>query len=245
MSRRLAAKAREHSDSSFVSATPASCRASDRPNNLCFVAASRLPTSWGTFTAHAFVDDSGKEHLLLTMGDVGNGKPVLTRIHSECLTGDSLFSLRCDCGYQLRSALALIGGEGRGALLYLRQEGRGIGLHNKIRAYELQDSGADTVDANIQLGFEADARDYAICRPMLDHVDMHRLRLMTNNPTKLAAMRNMGIDVVERVALPTGRNPHNGAYLDTKSRRMGHLLEDGPCVDRDEALSLDPAAPGV
>ncbi|TAK47328.1 MAG: GTP cyclohydrolase II [Xanthobacteraceae bacterium] len=196
-----------------------------RAKSVHFVASSKLPTRWGTYTAFAFVDDAGKEHLLLAMGDVANGEPMLARIHSECLTGDALFSLRCDCGHQLRSALARIGDEGRGVLLYLRQEGRGIGLHNKIRAYDLQDRGVDTVDANMWLGFDADARDYGICKPMLDHVGAHRLRLMTNNPAKMAAMRDLGIEVLERIALPVGRNPHNEAYLETKARRMGHLLE--------------------
>ena len=190
-----------------------------------FVASSKLPTSWGTYTAHALLDEVGKEHLLLTMGDVAGEAPVLTRIHSECLTGDALFSLRCDCGHQLRNALARIGDEGRGMLLYLRQEGRGIGLHNKIRAYACQDEGADTVDANVLLGFDADARDYGVCKPIFDHAGAHRLRLMTNNPAKVAAMRDLGIEVFERVTLPVGRNPHNEAYLDTKARRMGHLFE--------------------
>lgn len=189
-----------------------------------FVASSQLPTRWGDFTAHAFVDAGGREHLVLTLGDVADGQPVLARIHSECLTGDALFSSRCDCGDQLRSALTRIGEEGRGALFYLRQEGRGIGLHNKIRAYGLQDQGADTVDANLWLGFDADSRDYAICKPMLDQLGVRQLRLMTGNPAKLAAMQKLGVEVVERVALPSRRNRHNGFYLDTKTRRMGHLL---------------------
>lgn len=207
------------------SAAPSLLTSPDRPDGVRFVAASRLPTQWGMFDAHAFVDTTGKEHLLLTMGNVANGAPVLARVHSECLTGDALFSLRCDCGYQLRHALARIGEESRGVLLYLRQEGRGVGLPNKIRAYELQDQGADTVDANVRLGFDVDPRDYAICRPMLDHIGVSRLRLMTNNPSKLAAMAKLGIVVSERVAMPVGRNPFNESYLDTKATRMGHLLE--------------------
>lgn len=190
-----------------------------------FVASSRLPTRWGLFVAHSFVDGVHKEHLVLTMGAVADGEPVLARVHSECLTGDALFSLRCDCGHQLRSALQRIGAEGRGALLYLRQEGRGIGLHNKIRAYGLQDRGADTVEANLRLGFSADARDYAICDPLLRHIGARRLRLMTNNPAKTEALSAMGFEIVERVALPGGRNPHNAAYLDTKADRMGHVLD--------------------
>lgn len=188
------------------------------------VASSQLPTHWGVFAAHSIVDTVGKEHLILTMGDVDDGEPVLVRIHSECLTGDALFSLRCDCGSQLRMAMEKIGDAGRGVVLYLRQEGRGIGLHNKIKAYGLQDTGADTVDANLRLGFAADARDYAICKPMLEHIGARRLRLMTNNPAKLIAMHDLGFADVERVAVPAARNPHNAAYLDAKERRMGHMF---------------------
>ncbi|MCC4118574.1 GTP cyclohydrolase II [Aromatoleum toluclasticum] len=190
-----------------------------------FIASSRLPTRWGTFVAHSFIDSVHKEHLVLTLGEVAGAGAILTRIHSECLTGDALFSLRCDCGHQLRSALQRIGSEGRGALLYLRQEGRGIGLHNKIRAYGLQDCGADTVDANLRLGFSADAREYAVCGPMLRHIGARRLRLMTNNPAKTDALTAMGFEVVERVALPSGRNAYNAAYLDTKACRMGHVFD--------------------
>lgn len=193
-------------------------------NGLHFVASSLLPTRWGKFVAHGIVDKLGKEHLVLTLGEVNHGEPVLTRIHSECLTGDALFSLRCDCGVQLRTALRKIGDAGQGALLYLRQEGRGIGLHNKLRAYGLQDLGLDTVDANLQLGFAADARDYSICKPMLEHVGVSRLRLMTNNPAKVTALNDLGFEVVERVAMPASRNPHNETYLDTKERRMGHVF---------------------
>lgn len=191
---------------------------------ICSVASSQLPTYWGIFAAHGIVDAAGKEHLILTMGDVDNGEPVLVRIHSECLTGDALFSLRCDCGAQLRTAMEKIGDAGRGVVLYLRQEGRGIGLHNKIKAYGLQDAGADTVDANLRLGFAADARDYAICKPMLEHIGVRRLLLMTNNPAKLVAMHDLGFADVERVAVPAARNPHNAAYLDAKKRRMGHMF---------------------
>jgi GTP cyclohydrolase II len=189
-----------------------------------FVASSQLPTYWGAFVVHGIVDTAGKEHLMLTMGDVGNGEPVLARIHSECLTGDALFSLRCDCGFQLRTAMERIGDEGRGVVLYLRQEGRGIGLHNKIRAYGLQDDGADTVDANLRLGLAADARNYSICKPMLERIGVRRLRLMTNNPAKVVALRDLGFEVVERVMVPPARNPHNEAYLDAKERRMGHVF---------------------
>ncbi|MGH8630538.1 MAG: GTP cyclohydrolase II, partial [Burkholderiales bacterium] len=147
------------------------------------------------------------------------------RIHSECLTGDALFSLRCDCGAQLEGALQRIAAEGRGAVLYLRQEGRGIGLGNKIRAYALQDRGADTVEANHQLGFPADAREYGLAIELLKELKLCRIRLMTNNPRKLDALVKDGIEVVERVPLETGRNPHNEAYLATKVAKLGHLLD--------------------
>jgi GTP cyclohydrolase II len=190
-----------------------------------FVSSSTLPTPFGRFDVHAFEDpDNDKEHLALTMGDVGDGAPVLLRVHSECLTGDALFSLRCDCGLQLRLALEKIAATGRGALLYLRQEGRGIGLANKIRAYALQDQGADTVEANERLGFGADMRDYSICSAMLEHLQVRRVRLMTNNPRKVAALEEMGVEVVERIALHTPQNPHNQRYLETKAGKLGHHL---------------------
>ena len=193
--------------------------------SVVFVAASKLPTPFGVFTMHGFLDEAtGKEHVALTLGDVASGEPVLGRLHSECLTGDALFSLRCDCGAQLEAALRAIAAEGRGVLLYLRQEGRGIGLLNKIRAYELQDAGADTVEANERLGFSADQRDYAMCRPMLDHLGISALKLMTNNPRKLKALETYGIRLAERVPLHSGHNPHNQRYLATKAGKLGHLL---------------------
>ncbi len=161
---------------------------------------------------------------MLTMGDISDGEPVLARIHSECLTGDALFSLRCDCGNQLEAALKAISETGRGALFYLRQEGRGIGLLNKIRAYKLQDAGADTVEANEQLGFGADMRDYSILKPMLTHLQIGQVRLMTNNPRKLAALEEAGVQVTERIPLRTGCNPHNEKYLQTKGAKLGHLF---------------------
>ena len=195
--------------------------------SVVFVAASKLPTPFAVFTMHGFLDEeTGKEHVALTLGDVADGEPVLGRLHSECLTGDALFSLRCDCGAQLEAALRAIAAEGRGVLLYLRQEGRGIGLLNKIRAYELQDAGADTVEANERLGFGADQRDYAMCRPMLDHLGIHELKLMTNNPRKLKAMESFGIPVAERVPLQEGRNPFNEFYLSTKASKLDHLLKE-------------------
>lgn len=193
--------------------------------SVVFVAASQLPTPFGIFTMHGFREEAtGKEHVALTMGSIDDGQPVLGRLHSECLTGDALFSLRCDCGFQLEAALQAIAAEGRGVLLYLRQEGRGIGLMNKIRAYQLQDEGADTVEANERLGFAADLRDYAICRPMLDHLGVSSLKLMTNNPRKVKALTDMGVPVTERKPLQFGLNPHNKSYLATKAGKLGHLL---------------------
>lgn len=192
---------------------------------LDYVASCALPMPWATFRLHAFVEPAtGKEHVAITLGDVANGEPVLARIHSECLTGDALFSLRCDCGPQLEAALQKIAEEGRGALFYLRQEGRGIGLVNKIRAYQLQDAGADTVEANEQLGFKADQRNYKLCQPMLRHLQISTLRLMTNNPRKIAALEQLGLTVVERVPLIITHNPHNERYLTTKAVKLGHLF---------------------
>lgn len=188
-----------------------------------FIESCRLPTPFGVFDMHGFEEiDTGQEHVVLSLGEVADGRPVLGRTHSECLTGDALYSMRCDCGYQLEEALRSIAIEGRGVVLYLRQEGRGIGLLNKIRAYRLQDEGADTVEANERLGFAADLRDYSMCLDMLDHLGIRQLRLMTNNPVKVEALRDLGVDVVERVPLEVGRNPHNETYLDTKRSRMGH-----------------------
>lgn len=193
--------------------------------SVVFVAASQLPTPFAVFTMHGFLDEeSGKEHVALTLGDVADGQPVLGRLHSECLTGDALFSQRCDCGAQLEAALRAIATEGRGVLLYLRQEGRGIGLLNKIRAYELQDGGADTVEANERLGFAADQRDYSICQPMLDHLGIRSVLLMTNNPRKVKALEGFGVRVAERRPLEIGLNPHNSKYLATKAGKLGHML---------------------
>jgi GTP cyclohydrolase II len=192
-----------------------------------FVASSRLPTRHGEFSIHAFEDvDTGKEHVALSMGDLRNGQPALARLHSECLTGDGFGSLRCDCGPQLEAAMRQVAEAGHGVILYLRQEGRGIGLVNKIRAYALQDAGADTVEANEQLGFGADLREYAMCGDMLRHLGVTHVRLMTNNPKKVAAVEANGVTVVERVPLISGLNPHNEGYMQTKTDKMGHLLPD-------------------
>lgn len=190
-----------------------------------FVESSKLPTPFGMFTMHGFSDDeTDKEHVVLTMGDISGDEPLLARVHSECLTGDALFSMRCDCGPQLQAAMHKISVVGRGVIFYLRQEGRGIGLLNKIRAYHLQDQGADTVEANEQLGFGADMRDYSILKPMLHHLNIKALKLLTNNPRKVKALQDMGINIVERMPHETGRNPHNAKYLETKQGKLGHLF---------------------
>ena len=196
------------------------------PSNLVdYVTSCSLPTPWAQFTMHAFVEHAtGKEHLAMTLGDLSTGDAPLARIHSECLTGDVMFSQRCDCGAQLESALRRIADEGRGILLYLRQEGRGIGLVNKIRAYRLQEAGADTVEANLQLGFHADARNYELVLPMLEQFGIEAVRLMTNNPRKIDALGKLGIKVAERVPLLVNRNVYNENYLNTKQAKLGHMM---------------------
>ncbi|ATY77819.1 GTP cyclohydrolase II [Aeromonas veronii] len=195
-------------------------------SSVTLVAKSKLPTPWGTFTLVGFQETgTGKDHAALVMGDITGEEPVLGRIHSECLTGDALFSLRCDCGFQLQAAMENIAKAGRGVLLYVRQEGRGIGLLNKIRAYHLQDQGADTVEANVALGFADDMRDYTICADMLKQLEVKSLKLMTNNPRKMKAMESFGIPVAERVPLQEGRNPHNEFYLSTKANKLDHMLK--------------------
>lgn len=194
---------------------------------LDHIASCQLPTPWAVFQLHAFVDPAtGKEHLAIVLGDVSGDEPVLARVHSECLTGDGLFSQRCDCGAQLETAMRRIAQEGRGMVLYLRQEGRGIGLVNKIRAYQLQDAGADTVEANERLGFPADMRRYDLCQPMLKYFGVRVLRLMTNNPRKVQAMEKLGVAVSERVPIQVNRNPYNDSYLSTKAAKLGHWLKE-------------------
>ena len=189
-----------------------------------FVASSKLPTEWGEFQLHVFADsDTGKEHLALIYGRPQDDAAALCRVHSECLTGDALHSLRCDCGSQLQEAMRRVAAQGSGVILYLRQEGRNIGLGNKIRAYALQDKGADTVQANMELGFAADERDYSMCAPILKSLGISALRLMTNNPKKVSALQDLGFEVSERLALITGENSHNQYYLATKRDKLGHL----------------------
>lgn len=194
---------------------------------LKLVAEAKLPTPWGEFLMVGFEElATAKEHVALVFGDISGTEPVLTRVHSECLTGDALFSLRCDCGFQLEAALSEIAKAGRGILLYHRQEGRGIGLLNKIRAYALQDKGMDTVEANLALGFAADQRNFKICADMLTLLAVNRVRLLTNNPKKVQVLTMAGIEIIERVPLEVGRNPSNTHYLDTKAKLMGHILTD-------------------
>ena len=201
-----------------------------------FITSAKLPTRHGEFDIHMFENGEGQEHVMLTVGlpviepdaklNVPKDSVVpLVRIHSECLTGDAFSSLKCDCGAQLNTAMQAIQAVGCGAILYLRQEGRGIGLTNKIRAYALQDQGHDTLDANLMLGFPADARTYEMCGAMLAHVGIDEVRLITNNPDKVAYLTEHDIEVVERVPLVVGVNDMNEEYLATKRDRMGHLLD--------------------
>jgi 3,4-dihydroxy 2-butanone 4-phosphate synthase/GTP cyclohydrolase II len=193
------------------------------------LASTRLPTEFGEFTAIAYeATVYSRMHFALVMGDVAGDDAVMVRMHSECLTGDVFHSLRCDCGLQLAKALAMIQKAGRGVVVYLRQEGRGIGLHNKIRAYELQDQGKDTVEANQALGFKADLRDYGIGAQILVDLGLKNLRLLTNNPAKRAGLEGYGLAVVERVPLEVPSNPENHKYLSTKRDKLGHLLSSLP-----------------
>jgi 3,4-dihydroxy 2-butanone 4-phosphate synthase/GTP cyclohydrolase II len=194
------------------------------------VAETRLPTVHGQFTAVGYQNAlDGVEHLALVFGEIGDGQDVLVRVHSECLTGDVLGSLRCDCGPQLNAALRLVAQQGRGIVLYVRgHEGRGIGLLHKLRAYTLQDQGRDTVDANLELGLPADARDYGIGAQILADLGVRSMRLLTNNPAKRAGLEGYGLSIVERVPLIVDPNDHNERYLMTKAQRMGHDLPGSP-----------------
>ncbi len=190
------------------------------------VSVAELPTRFGQFRIAAFWNNrDAKEHVAILRGDVEDAEDVPTRLHSECLTGDAFGSLRCDCRDQLESALARLGAMETGLVLYLRQEGRGIGLMNKIRAYALQDQGLDTVDANLALGFRDDERDYAIAAHMLHTLQVRSIRLMTNNPNKIKQLEEFGVRVSGRVPHVMPPNAHNRAYLETKARRSGHLVD--------------------
>ena len=190
------------------------------------VAQARLPTQYGDFTAFAYksiVDFD--EHVALVKGEIKPDAPTLVRVHSECLTGDVFHSVRCDCGEQVALAMEAIGKEGRGVLLYMRQEGRGIGLHNKIKAYALQDRGLDTVEANTELGFQPDLRHYGVCAQILVDLGVGKMRLLTNNLRKVVGLESYGLELVERVPIIATENAENQRYLDTKRQKMGHLLD--------------------
>jgi 3,4-dihydroxy 2-butanone 4-phosphate synthase/GTP cyclohydrolase II len=202
------------------------CRAHD--NHMREMAVAKLPTAYGDFEIHGFQNDiTGEEHVALVKGDIGDGKDVLCRMHSECLTGDVFGSRRCDCGDQLRRAMLQIEAEGRGVLLYMRQEGRGIGLLNKLKAYKLQEDGLDTVDANVALGFEPDLREYWSGAQILRNLGCRTIRLLTNNPDKVYGLNGFNLEIVERVPIEIAPQEHDRRYLQTKASRMGHIFE-GP-----------------
>ncbi|MCI5502139.1 MAG: bifunctional 3,4-dihydroxy-2-butanone-4-phosphate synthase/GTP cyclohydrolase II [Lachnospiraceae bacterium] len=190
------------------------------------VAKAKMPTRYGEFTIYGYINKlNGEHHVALVKGDISDGEPVLCRVHSECLTGDALGSARCDCGQQYDAAMKMIAKEGRGVLVYLRQEGRGIGLINKIRAYELQDQGLDTVQANLELGFPEDARDYTIGKQILTDLGVHKLRLITNNPAKVYGLGGNNLEIVERVPIQMEPGKYDRFYLKTKKEKMGHILD--------------------
>ena len=194
-------------------------------SKLKFIETSNLPTSMGDFKIHAFTDSNDlKDHLAISIGDLNVDKPILSRIHSQCITGESFFSLRCDCRFQLTESLNQIAKKGLGAIFYLQQEGRGIGLSNKIRAYNLQDKGLDTVEANHQLGFEEDERSYETVSEMISFLGIKKIDLMTNNPKKIDALKSLGIIINQRIPLSTDTNKHNQKYISTKIKKLGHLL---------------------
>lgn len=201
------------------------CENCDKSLCLRIVALADFPTQHGHFNILGYLNNKDKkDHIMVVKGNVVHGEDVLTRLHSSCVTGDALGSLRCDCGPQLAKALNKLEKAGRGILLYMQQEGRGIGLTNKIITYMLQDLGADTYDANVDLGFKADERDYEVAAAMLKSLDVRSIRLLTNNPEKIVQLRRFGVGVKERVPLETRPTKYNRSYLETKKTRFGHIL---------------------
>lgn len=189
-----------------------------------FQASAKLPTEFGEFHMHVFMH-KGQEHLALTIGDIENAEVVLTRVHSECLTGDGLFSLRCDCGPQLKYAMQQMSIAPAGLLIYLRQEGRGIGLLEKVKAYQLQDQGEDTYSANLKLGHPPDNRSYDMLKAVFEYFNINQIDLFTNNPDKISAIKKAGVTIRKRLPIKAGRNPHNKKYLQTKVDKFRHLLD--------------------
>jgi 3,4-dihydroxy 2-butanone 4-phosphate synthase/GTP cyclohydrolase II len=213
-------------------------KANENPDRSCAgverLAEANLPTEFGLFRIMAFKSNlTGEDFPVLVKGDLDAETPSLVRIHSQCLTGDVFHSLKCDCGRQLQTAMRLIQEEGHGVIIYQQQEGRGIGITNKIRAYALQDAGQDTVEANISLGFEADLRQYECCADIIKQLGLRRIRLMSNNPDKIAAVLRAGIEIVERVSIEVEPHEKSLSYMKTKKEKMGHLLER--IDDEDEA----------